>query len=124
MTYLDVISKRAAQRNRRRDSDSESDGPPPDPDEPPRPPSPKKEKKSAAGEAKEVQVRARQTEEKGLLGGLSTVRREMLMQMREEAEEKWESLDWHDGDVSLFNLAIPDHNLTRSLKVRRSIDHS
>ena len=83
------------------DSDSD-DGPPPDPDEPPPAvAAPKKEKKKA-GESKEVQVSLRKvTDDKGLSlgGGLSAVRREMLMAIRAEEDEKWEDYEYCDGEV-------------------------
>lgn len=97
MTYLDALSKGSNSRRAGGDG-SDSDGPPPDPDEPAPAPAPKKEKKS--GPAKEVQVTARKPDQ---LGGLSTVRREMLLKIREEADEKWENLDWRDVDVGLHN---------------------
>ena len=104
LTYLDALSR----KNKRRtgagsDSDSD-DGPPPDPDEPAPPPLlPKKEKKPA-GEAREVQVSARKaSDDKGGMqpfqGGLSTVRREMLLAIRTEDEETWEDLEFCDGEV-------------------------
>ncbi|KDQ08456.1 hypothetical protein BOTBODRAFT_165884 [Botryobasidium botryosum FD-172 SS1] len=92
MGYLDALSKKANAR-RGAGSDSDSEGPPPDPDDPtPVAPTPKKEKKG--GPAKEVQVTARKVDPTGQLGGLSTIRREMLLKIREEAEEKWENLGW------------------------------
>jgi DNA-directed RNA polymerase-3 subunit RPC5 len=85
------------------------DGPPPDPDEPVAPPissSPKKEKKVA--EAKEAQVSTRKVEDKGnmqyMQGGLSAVRREMLMAMRNEEDEKWEDLEFYDGKVCVLRV--------------------
>jgi len=102
LTYLDVLSRRS-RRSRGGGSDSDSDdGPPPDPDEPAPVPAPKKEKK-AAGEAKEIQVAARKSEDKGgqnLQGGLSAVRREMLLAIRAEEDEAWEDLDYHGGEAA------------------------
>jgi DNA-directed RNA polymerase-3 subunit RPC5 len=63
---------------------------------------PKKGKKPA-GEAKEVQVAARKAEEKGgrdLQGGMSAMRREMLMSLRAEEEEEWQDLTFHGPEVS------------------------
>lgn len=34
-----------------------------------------------------------------LQGGLSSVRREMLLAIRMEDEEAWEELEFHDGEV-------------------------
>jgi len=97
LTYLDALNRKS-RRSRGADSDSDSDdGPPPDPDEVPPVPAPKKVKKSV-GEAKEVQVAARKAEEKGgqnLQGGLSAIRREMLMSLRAEEEEEWQALSYH-----------------------------
>ena len=83
------------------DSEVESDdGPPPDPDE--APPALLKKDKKPAGEAKEVQVTAKKVDEKGgqqMQGGLSNIRREMLALLREENEEKWEDIEFFDGEV-------------------------
>ena len=84
------------------ESDSDDDGPPPDPDEPvPAIQPSKKERKM--GEAKEVQVSTRRTEDKGNMtyqqGGLSSVRREMLLALRNEEEESGEDLEFCDGEV-------------------------
>jgi DNA-directed RNA polymerase-3 subunit RPC5 len=119
LTYLDALSRKNKRRTGGTGSDSDSDdGPPPDPDDPaPRPPSPKKEKKSA-GEPREVQVSARKSsDDKGgmqpLQGGLSTVRREILLAIRTENEEAWEDLEFCDVEVgrgvyfyckTIFNL--------------------
>ncbi|KAA1468169.1 hypothetical protein DENSPDRAFT_814241 [Dentipellis sp. KUC8613] len=101
LTYLDTLTRKS-RRGRGAGSDSDSDdGPPPDPDEPAPAPPPKKEKKSTT-EAKEVQVAARKNEEKGGLaiqGGLSTVRRDMLLAMRAEEDEAWEDLEYHDAEA-------------------------
>lgn len=101
LTYLDVLSRKS-RRARGAGSDSDSDdGPPPDPDEPAPAPVPKKEKKSA-GDAREVQVAARKTDDKGgqnLQGGLSTIRREMLIAIRAEEDEAWQDFDYYDGEV-------------------------
>jgi len=99
MGYLDALSKKSNSRHGA-GSDSDEDGPPPDPDDPtPVAPTPKKEKK-AAGPAKEVQVTARKVDPSGQLGGLSSVRREMLLKIREEADEKWENLDWRSATTA------------------------
>jgi len=99
LSYLDIVSR----KNKRRtgtgsDSDSD-DGPPPDPDEPTPVTVVKKEKKPA-GETRELQVSARKTDEKGGMsgasGGLSVVRREMLMSIRAEEDEDWKKLEFCD----------------------------
>ena len=81
-------------------SDSETDdGPPPDPDEPPVVVTPK-EKKPV--DAKEIQVSARKPgEDKGgnLHGGVSAVRREMLLAIRMEEDEPWQAVEFCDGEV-------------------------
>lgn len=102
LTYLDVLS-RQSKRSRARGSDSDSDdGPPPDPDEPAPVPVQKKERKPT-DEAREVQVSARKSEDKGglqpLTGGLSTVRREMLAAIRAEDDEAWKDIQFFDGEV-------------------------
>jgi len=103
LTYLDALNRKS-RRTRGADSDSDSgDGTLPDPDEVSPIPITKKTKKPA-GEAKEVQVAARKAEEKGgrdLQGGLSTIRREMLMTVRAEEEEEWQDLTYHIAEVSL-----------------------
>ena len=104
LTYLDVLSRKS-KRSRAGDSDSDSDGGPPlDPDEPAPPPT-KKEKKPT-GEAKEVHVTARKADDPAGLGqgGISAVRREMLHIIRQEDEEKWESLDFYDVAVRIFQF--------------------
>jgi DNA-directed RNA polymerase III subunit RPC5 len=106
LTYLDILSrKNKRHRTGGGGSDSESDGgPPPDPDEPaPNPvPSPKKEK-TLGREAREAQVSARKSNEKGelqpLQGGLSTIRREMLSIIHDEQDESWTGLDYCDEQV-------------------------
>ncbi|KAJ7102136.1 DNA-directed RNA polymerase III subunit Rpc5 [Mycena belliarum] len=99
LTYLDILSRKS-KRSRAGGSDSDSDdGPPPDPDEPAPAPAPKKEKK-ASGEAREVQVTARKSEDKGgvqpVHGGLSSARREMLIAIRAEEDEAWQDLEFCD----------------------------
>ncbi|KZV75560.1 hypothetical protein PENSPDRAFT_571202 [Peniophora sp. CONT] len=89
LTYLDVLSRKS-KRSRGDDSDSD-DGPPPDPDEPAPAPVAKKEKKPT-GDARDIQVSARKSEDKGgqnMQGGLSTVRREMLQAIHAEEDETW-----------------------------------
>lgn len=89
------------------DEDSD-DGPPPDPDEPlpVQATTSKKEKKPL--EAKEVQVSARKgVDDKGnLQGGLSAVRREMLLAIRAEEDETWQDLEFCDGEVSFFSFIV------------------
>ncbi len=102
LTYLDALDRKG-RRNRGADSDSESDGggPPPDPDEVP-PISTLPKAKGPVGGAKEVQVTALKVDEKGgphLQGGLSTIRREMLMGIRAEEEDEWQELAYHSPEV-------------------------
>ena len=104
MTYIDVLMRKSTRRSRTNDdSDEESDdGPAVDPEEAPQI-SPKRDRKTT-GEAKEVQVAVKKVEEKGgqqLQGGLSAVRREMLLMLREEDEEKWEDIEYFDGEVHI-----------------------
>ncbi|KAI0307779.1 DNA-directed RNA polymerase III subunit Rpc5 [Multifurca ochricompacta] len=94
LTYLDALNRRSRGADSASDSD---DGPPPDPEEVSPISAPQKIKRLIA-EAKEVQVAARKAEEKGgqnLQGGLSTIRREMLMALRAEEEEEWQDLTYH-----------------------------
>lgn len=130
LTYLDVLSRKNKRRRGGGGSDSDSDdGPPPDPDDPaPPPPLPKKDKKPAA-EAKEVQVSARKSsDDKGglqpLQGGLSAVRREMLLAIRMEDEEPWEDLEFCDGEVGrppyIPQLAGLTINTISDWRIRRS----
>ncbi|KAK7694520.1 hypothetical protein QCA50_001706 [Cerrena zonata] len=75
----------------------------PDPDEPTPAPAPKKEKKAASGEAKEVQVSIRKTaDDKGMPfgGGMTAVRREMLMRIRAEEDEKWDDYEFCGGQTA------------------------
>jgi DNA-directed RNA polymerase-3 subunit RPC5 len=111
LTYLDILSRKN-KRSRGGGSDSDSDdGPPPDPDEPAPAPVIKKEKK-ASGEAREVQVTARKSEDKGgvqpVQGGLSTARREMLIAIRAEEDEAWQDLEFCDVTVRMFLPIIRD----------------
>ncbi len=101
LTYLDALNRKS-RRTRGADSDSESsEGSPPDPDEV-SPVAALKKGKKPAGEAKEVQVAARKAEEKGgrdLQGGMSVMRREMLISLRAEEEEEWQDLTFHGPEV-------------------------
>ena len=108
--------RRNSRRGPGHGSDSDSDdGPPPDPDEPASAPAPKKEKtRKPAEEAKEVHVSMRKGDDKGMgaQGGLSAVRREMLMMLREEDEEPWQEMSFNQGDVSESNgYKFEIHNL-------------
>lgn len=120
LMYLDVLSRksRRSRSGAGADGDSESDdGPPPDPDDPtPAPVVAKKEKKPNT-ESKEVQVTAKKTSEdktgtQQFQGGLSQVRREMLMIIRDEAEEPWEELEYYDGEVSFQRISCHRSLLT------------
>lgn len=123
LTYLDVISRKS-RRSRgvngaEGDSDSD-DGPPPDPDDPtPAAPVVRKEKRPMP-ESKEVQVTAKKTSEdktgtQQFQGGLSQVRREMLMMIRQENEEPWEELDYCDGEVNCPSFTMSTRVLTALL---------
>ncbi|KAI9460905.1 DNA-directed RNA polymerase III subunit Rpc5 [Lactarius psammicola] len=107
LTYLDALNRKS-RRTRGADSDSESDdGPPPDPDEA-LPISTPPKAKGPVGGAKEVQVTARKVDEKGgqhLQGGLSAVRREMLMGIRAEEEDEWQELAYHGPESAESNEA-------------------
>ncbi len=101
LTYLDVFSRKNRRSRANADDSDSDDGPPPDPDEAPPVVAAKKEKK-AATDAKEIQVTARKTDDKGGLqaqGGLSTARREMLAIIRAEEDEDWVDLEYHDTNV-------------------------
>jgi len=97
LTYLDALNRKN-RRSRGGDSDSDSGGgSPPEPDDA-SPVSAVKKGKKPASEAKEVQIAARKAEEKGgrdLQGGMSTMRREMLMSLRAEEDEEWQDLVYH-----------------------------
>jgi len=96
LTYLDVLSRKT---RRHVDDESDSDaGPPPDPEEPVPPPPPPKEKKPV-GDAKDVQVAAKKTDEKGLQGGFSSVRRDMLKALHDEEDEQWTAYSFFDSEV-------------------------
>ncbi|KAL4064956.1 DNA-directed RNA polymerase III subunit Rpc5 [Scleroderma yunnanense] len=104
LTYLDVMSRRTRRSRGGTGSDSESDdGPPPDPDEPPVV-VPTREKKSL--DAKEVQVSARKPGEErngSLHGGMSAIRREMLLAIRVEEEEPWQAVEFCDAESEASN---------------------
>lgn len=99
---MDVFLRKS-RRSKNADDDSDSDdGPPPDPDDP-TPPAPVKKEPKAAGESREVHVAVKKSEDKGaqsLQGGLSAVRRDMLLALREEEEEPWQDFEYCDGEVS------------------------
>ncbi|KAF9499791.1 hypothetical protein BDN71DRAFT_63844 [Pleurotus eryngii] len=102
LTYLDVFSRKNRRSRANADDSDSDDGPPPDPDEAPPVVAAKKEKK-AATDAKEIQVTARKTDDKGGLqaqGGLSTARREMLAIIRAEEDEDWLDLEYHDTNTT------------------------
>ena len=104
LTYLDILSRKTKRPRADAGTDSDSDeGPPPDPDEPAPAPSPKQREKKPVPEAKEAQVTARRADDKGgpqLLGGLSTVRREILSTVRAEEEEGWQDLAFCGVEVT------------------------
>ena len=102
LTYIDVLTRKSKRRGGNDSGDDSDDGPPPDPDEPAPPPAAKKEKKPV-GEAREVQVAVRKSaEDRGGMpfgGGLTAMRREMLMSLRAEEDEKWDDYEYCDGEV-------------------------
>ena len=105
---MDILSRKASRKSKANDSDSESDeGPPPDPDEP-APVAPVKKEPKASGEAREVTVSIRKAESQGAhpTGGMTTARREMLHQLREEEEEAWSDYEYCDGEVSHHLLCV------------------
>ncbi|KAG2077158.1 hypothetical protein BDR04DRAFT_1089488 [Suillus decipiens] len=103
LTYLDIMSRKSRRSRGDAGSDEDSDdGPPPDPDEPPPPVQTASKKEKKPLEVKEVQVSARKAgDDKGnLQGGLSAVRREMLLAIRAEDDEVWNDLDFCDGETA------------------------
>lgn len=114
LTYLDVLSRKTKRRTGGGSDSDSDDGPPPDPDDPapPPPPTKKEKEKKPTGEAREVQVSAKKSsDEKGMQpfqGGLSAVRREMLLAIRTEDEETWEDLEFCDGEVGQGRSHIPE----------------
>jgi len=101
LSYLDVLSKNSRPRRPNASDDEDEEGPPPDPDDPqPAPSSPKKVKKAATSNAKEVTVAARRVGDgSDDLGGLSSIRRELILKRRKERDEPWQALDYHDEQV-------------------------
>ena len=128
LTYLDILSRRN-RHGQQGGSDSESDdGPPPDPDDPSLVQVPKKEKKST-GPGKEVQVSARKSDDKSAtsaLGGLSTVRRDMLRIIRSEEDEEWEELRFFDVAVrhSRFFSTYLSQDSFRKMSLRKLLNQS
>jgi DNA-directed RNA polymerase III subunit RPC5 len=108
LTYLDVLSRPSRRKVSDSDDEDEDDGPPPDPDEvPPSPVRKTKKDKGKETEAKEVTITAKKVDDANLQGGLSTMRREMLLGMRKEQEEPWVDYDYSDIDVCpLFNFRL------------------
>ncbi|PSR85854.1 hypothetical protein PHLCEN_2v5330 [Hermanssonia centrifuga] len=105
LTYIDTMTRKSKRRGGAGSDDDSDDGPPPDPDEPAPAPVPKKEKKPT-GEAREVQVSVRKNaDEKGMQlgGGLTAVRREMLISMRAEEDESWDDYEYCDGEAPESN---------------------
>jgi len=102
LTYVDVLSRKSKRPRGGGSDDDSDDGPPPDPDDPtPALPTQKKEKKPVK-EAKEVQVSVRKTvDDKGMPmgGGMTAVRREMLMMLRAEEDEQWEDYKFFDSET-------------------------
>ena len=100
LTYMDVLNRKSRRRAGDGSDDESDEGPPPDPDEPAPAPAPRKEKKPAP-EAKEVQVSVRKADDRSaqMQGGMTAVRREMLMAIHAEEDEKWEDYEYCDGEV-------------------------
>ncbi|KIK95374.1 hypothetical protein PAXRUDRAFT_827066 [Paxillus rubicundulus Ve08.2h10] len=101
LTYLDIMSRKSRRSRGGGGSDTESDdGPPPDPDEvAPVVAPPKRDKRPV--EVKEVQVSVRKPgDDKSLQGGMSAIRREMLLAIRAEEEEPWRSIEFCDGETA------------------------
>lgn len=128
LTYMDILTRKTRRRTGA-DSDEESDdGPPPDPDEPaPAPAVPKKERKAA--DAKEVQVAVRRNDDKSMQlgGGLTATRREMLMAIRAEEDERWEDVQYYDGEVrseSYMHLSSPDKSVHRPRNLVKHLNPS
>ncbi|GJJ09479.1 hypothetical protein Clacol_003702 [Clathrus columnatus] len=127
LTYLDVLSQQL-KRSKTLGSESDSDeAPPPDPDEPVASTSATKLKKEKqVSESKEIQVIAKKsTEDKtGSLhfqGGMSQIRREMLIIIRDEAEEQWVDLqycDMENKDSLSIIEALSGQNDSTLLKLR------
>ncbi|PCH33532.1 hypothetical protein WOLCODRAFT_135179 [Wolfiporia cocos MD-104 SS10] len=107
LTYMDVLNRKSRRRGGDGSDDDSDDGPPPDPDEPAPVPAPKKEKKPAL-EAKEVQVSVRKADDRSaqMQGGMTAVRREMLMAIHAEEDEKWEDYEYCDGEAEESNDAF------------------
>lgn len=105
---MDVLTRKTKRKTNADSDDDSDDGPPPDPDEPAPPPAPKKEKKPAL-EAREVQVAVRKVADDKtaqLGGGLTTMRREMLMAIRAEEGEMWEDYVYHEEEVRAFYSCV------------------
>jgi DNA-directed RNA polymerase III subunit RPC5 len=100
LTYMDILTRKIKRRSGADSDEDSDDGPPPDPDEPTTIHAPKKEKKTTS-EAKEVQVAVRKSDDKSMQlgGGLTAVRRELLMAIRAEEDERWEDLQYFENGV-------------------------
>lgn len=117
LTYLDVLSRPTRRKTSDSDDSDDDDGPPPDPDEPPPAPAPKpKKEKGKEVEAKEITVSAKKVDDANLQGGLSTMRREMLLGMRKEQEEAWVDYEFSAVDVSPSFLFRADAHLIQSIE--------
>ncbi|KAG5640543.1 hypothetical protein DXG03_008133 [Asterophora parasitica] len=124
LTYLDMLTRKNKKSRTGDDSDSD-DGPPPDPDEPAPMPVVKKERKPA-GESREVQVTARKADDRSggqLQGGLSVVRREMLQAIRNEEDEDWEDLQFHDVTEQMARRA-PATSLSNPESTKMAMGYS
>lgn len=106
MTYLDVLARKSRPRRQGGAGSDSDDGPPPDPDEPAAPP-PTKSKSKSAPEAREVQLSAKKANDDKFaqsMGSLTQVRKDILMTLRQEAEETWEDWEYCDADVSCVTV--------------------
>ena len=116
---MDTLTRRSRRRGGNASDDDSDDGPPPDPDEPAPAPAPRKQKKTSE-DAKEVQVAVRKsTDDRGVPfgGGLTAVRREMLMAIRAEEDERWEDYEYCDAEVRCiyYNDTVLFTNVIRRL---------
>ena len=124
LTYIDILTRKTKRRIGADSDEDSDDGPPPDPDEPTPAPVPKKEKK-AATEAKEVQVAVRKSDDKSMQlgGGLTTMRREMLIAIRAEEDEKWEDLEYYGSEVRTRQFSLDKTSLIHFLRHKSLAKH-
>jgi len=124
LTYLDVFHRKT-QRRKAGDSDSDSDdGPPPDPDDPMSVAVKKEPKASTSGDAKDIQVSIKKADDKNSQSavGLTAVRREMLLIMRNEEEEAWQDLNFYDGETEEAGLSFDSIFVDAQSELKLSCD--